>query len=300
MKLSLKKYYLNTYNATIFKLVVPLKRLLAKKLSFGRPGSFPYITGDGFRSLAQHIMDDISSISTNSVSDGDIIFIRTDMLNKFFEKVCPEITARFILISQNADNNMQDEFSRHIDEKIIHWFSQNLLFDHPKATPLPIGLINFRYSADTALIKKYKFYSNEKKDKIAMSFSSHLDRHSVKSKLDSYGTTETLPHLNKADYYDKMSGYKFVASPEGNGIDCHRTWEAMYLGCIPVVLRNSTTSFFEKIGLPILVIDRWEEVSNFNKDFLNRKYAELEKNFVSPALNMSYWINLILNKTPLL
>lgn len=32
-----------------------------------------------------------------------------------------------------------------------------------------------------------------------------------------------------------MSGYQFVASPMGNGYDCHRTWEALALGCVPIV-----------------------------------------------------------------
>jgi hypothetical protein len=32
-----------------------------------------------------------------------------------------------------------------------------------------------------------------------------------------------------------MSDYQFVASPMGNGYDCHRTWEALALGCVPIV-----------------------------------------------------------------
>jgi hypothetical protein len=40
------------------------------------------------------------------------------------------------------------------------------------------------------------------------------------------------------NYLINLKKHKFVVSPPGNGIDCHRNWEAIYLGCIPIVLNS--------------------------------------------------------------
>ena len=39
--------------------------------------------------------------------------------------------------------------------------------------------------------------------------------------------------------FKRIGQFAFVASPPGNGFDCHRTWEALILGCI-VIVQNSS------------------------------------------------------------
>jgi hypothetical protein len=51
---------------------------------------------------------------------------------------------------------------------------------------------------------------------------------------------------------------KFVLSPPGNGPDCHRTWEAIYSGAIPIVKRDFWP--FKTLSLPVLVVNDWNEV----------------------------------------
>ncbi len=52
--------------------------------------------------------------------------------------------------------------------------------------------------------------------------------------------------------------YRFVVSPRGNGIDCHRTWEALWLGAIVITRSSSIDSLFE--GLPVICLDDWSPV----------------------------------------
>ena len=105
-----------------------------------------------------------------------------------------------------------------------------------------------------------------------------------------------MEQLKQEDYLKTISEYKFIASPEGNGIDCHRTWEAMYLRSIPIVERNATTEYFEKIGLPLVLIDDWKELGTWNEEKISRKYDELRTKFDSEALYINYWFELILSK----
>ncbi len=63
----------------------------------------------------------------------------------------------------------------------------------------------------------------------------------------------------------RQSEYAFVISPHGNGVDCHRTWEALALGCVPIVRTSPLDALYE--GLPVLIVSNWCEVT---ADFLRR------------------------------
>ena len=62
------------------------------------------------------------------------------------------------------------------------------------------------------------------------------------------------------DYFTSLPKYKFVISPEGNGIDCHRHYEALIAGCIPILEDNLLT--IEKYkGLPVLYTHDYSEIT---------------------------------------
>ena len=63
----------------------------------------------------------------------------------------------------------------------------------------------------------------------------------------------------------------FVPSPAGNGLDCHRTWEAMYLGAIPVVLEKD---FCGDESWPVLVVPSWDFLINKDISELKQLYRE--------------------------
>ena len=82
-----------------------------------------------------------------------------------------------------------------------------------------------------------------------------------------------------------QSKYTFVISPHGNGLDCHRTWEALCLGCIPIMKHSSISYLFE--DLPVLIVESWEDISE------NLLYSTIEdfktKDFNFEKLTLSYW-----------
>ncbi len=69
-----------------------------------------------------------------------------------------------------------------------------------------------------------------------------------------------------------QSRFAFVASPLGTGWDCHRTWEALVLGCIPIVSRSPMARLFE--GLPVIVVSDWREV---NREFLAERLGTFQQ-----------------------
>ena len=91
------------------------------------------------------------------------------------------------------------------------------------------------------------------------------------------------------EYLVEMSNYPFVLSPRGNGLDCHRTWEALLCGCIPVVRTSALDSLYD--GLPVIIVNNWREVT---PEFLEKHLQELsEKTFAREKLYAPYWIEKI-------
>jgi len=85
----------------------------------------------------------------------------------------------------------------------------------------------------------------------------------------------------------------FVASPPGNGLDCHRTWEALYVKTIPIVLRSVAMEYFAQHGLPIYIIDNWSDLNTLSESDLRDIYMTKVKLFQSPALWFDFWKNKI-------
>ncbi len=75
------------------------------------------------------------------------------------------------------------------------------------------------------------------------------------------------------DYFYSLPHYKFVASPEGNGIDCHRHVEAIFAGCIPIV--EDHPGIREKYeGLPVLYTTTFQEIT---RSYLQSKYESMKE-----------------------
>ncbi len=65
--------------------------------------------------------------------------------------------------------------------------------------------------------------------------------------------------------FNNQIKYAFVVSPHGNGLDCHRTWEALCIGNIPIVKTSPIDSLFDE--LPILIVKDWNDI---NKQLLEK------------------------------
>ena len=77
--------------------------------------------------------------------------------------------------------------------------------------------------------------------------------------------------VDHSHYYKALPNYKFIISPEGNGIDCHRHYEALLAGCIPIIERNQLTEEKYK-GCPILWTVAYYEIT---PAYLEDVYSEM-------------------------
>jgi hypothetical protein len=92
-------------------------------------------------------------------------------------------------------------------------------------------------------------------------------------------------------YMKELKEYKFCLSLPGKGLDCYRTWEALTVGVIPIVLNTELSVLYN--DLPIIVINNINEISEV---FLTKKFQEIKNNicfYNFEKLKSIYWINII-------
>ena len=119
-------------------------------------------------------------------------------------------------------------------------------------------------------------------DKKRRNFSS-VTRESTALLLEENGIRFQQP-VNFRVYYHMLPSYKFVISPEGNGIDCHRHYEALMAGCIPVIEDNHLVREKYK-GCPILYTEDYSEI---NEEYLEEKYNKMiDKEYDFSMLSIS-------------
>jgi hypothetical protein len=96
-----------------------------------------------------------------------------------------------------------------------------------------------------------------------------ISRETILKTLETNGIDNTF--VSPQQYFHTLPNYKFVISPEGNGIDCHRHYEALISGCIPIMEKNPLTEK-KYSGCPILWTTDYSEIT---ESYLQEKYCEM-------------------------
>ena len=263
-----------------------------------RRSSAPFISGDSFRKLAKFYVDEMRiGFDPQAVKNGDIIFLKPDFCDYFFTIVHPKITSKYILISHNSDFSVPGKYGNMLDDqKLIAWFGQNIDRKHSKLIPIPIGIAN-RYWP-TGRMKILDRIINEAyritKDifcYLNVCVSTNDAERSLIVKLFEHSSFCYQPskRLSWAKYLLDLARSKFILSPEGNGLDCYRTWEVLYMGSFPIVKSSTLDELYK--DLPIIIVNSWKEVT---KKFLKQKFQEFKtKKFNLDKMYFFFWENKI-------
>lgn len=240
----------------------------------------------------------------DNLKEGKIsVYTHVHFVNKLFDYIkSNNITNPIVLVTHNSDYCVNEEIFKQKPENIIKWFSQNVDYSDPILHSIPIGLENTRWFVE--LNKKGRILDkmNQPKNVRNYLYVNHNIRTFPQDRMEPYQIFNGKDWVtlvggfngqNFDGYLDAIYNHKFVLAPRGNGIDTHRLWECLYLNTIPIVKRMINNTFYEK--LPICFVDNWSEI---NKEFLDRKYDEINNNKLNGTYNMdilkmSYWKGLI-------
>ena len=100
-----------------------------------------------------------------------------------------------------------------------------------------------------------------------------------------------ISHEGRVNYLRELKRHNFVPCPEGNGFDTHRLWETLYMGGIPIVLRNPAINDLVT-HLPVINLNSWHDI--LDSSFLENEWNALQrKDFQIEKLSVRYWLNFI-------
>ena len=263
-----------------------------------RPSSKPFVSGDTFRKYADHIFDESTSFNPEDVKKNDTVFINSDLIEVYFQIQHPKISSKYFLISHNSDRNVDNNLTNLSDDKIIHWFAQNLVIKSNKITSIiPIGLENRRW---LKYGKKRWFNTRQEKTKYILSSFNTFNNYKERNEADIFAKKSPIVDIKRFDkpseYFNEASKYKFVLCPSGNGADTHRLWESQILKSLPILLNSNFSSNLKKLGLPALYLDSWDELISYSKTDLDKIYEKKINNNNNQLIYLDYWKKIIEEK----
>ena len=282
-----------------------------EKIIFTFPNLFrfsskPYISGDSFRKISKHILDDGKRFNPQKVKAGDIIFVQSNFLDEYFLKFNPLISQKHILISHNNYEPVEDRHIENIDSKISHWFAENLNTgcENVKLSALPLGLENLRWLKNGIRshfeTKKVNYNILNKDQLVLSSFAPHTNperRDGISKIVKKLNYVDIRVYENHKVYIENLSKYKFNICPPGMGYDTHRFWESLIVKSIPIVIENNVIKHLSKIGIPMLIVEKWEDMYKFNKEDLENIYSKLSPLLIEEKyLYFEYWFSEIKRK----
>lgn len=248
-----------------------------------------YITGNRFIDIC----DDVGAT-----------FCKPDYLPEFKDLTCNAF------VTHNSDYPIDERFFTFRPKNYKVWFAQNKVIDDNSIKGIPIGLENMilrishqsaagRFSSQVKnALEKAKFINGLAKKKyehdklIYLNINPRTYPSERQYIIDKFGMEKWVTKENNVsweDFYSQIGTHKFVFSPRGNGIDCHRTWEALYLRTIPIVKESVTMNEFK--DLPILFVKNWDEISY---NYLNEKYEEIiSTKYNLDKLMITHWREVI-------
>jgi len=260
-------------------------------------------------------------LHSNKMFNGMSIYVCSDLLKYFVKFILPKLLHTFVLVSGDSDLCVpkealtKEETIRLLQSKLlIKWYTQNSrVEENDKIIQIPIGLdyhtifknpnCNWKLPDEGHLPKqqediliniiKNTIPFHERIPKIYVNYTVNNDRFNQRQSALNTIPSE-LMEINTAftprtQTWKNMSQYSFILSPAGIGLDCHRTWEALCLGCIPIVCISEFKTLFNE--LPVLIVNNWNEIT---KELLeNTIECFKNKHFNKNKLTLNYWVTKI-------
>ena len=226
----------------------------------------------------------------------NIKFLKIDDAFSFIQSNTSDVN----IVSHNGDYPIDGKFENY-QNNFPRWYGQNIVTGCNKFKPIPIGLEN-DYVANS-VEKKHMLLNLSNSSKSVrpnkMLYINHnigTNSHERQAPYNIFSNSSwcTVEHSGgfsyQSIYYSKILDHTFMLSPPGNGIDCHRTWEILYLRRIPVLKKVGRLQELYS-ELPVVFIDSYDQL---NESFLRQELNSLSnKTFNFEKLKFSYWKSLV-------
>jgi len=258
-----------------------------------RISSYPYLCPDTYLSKCERVIitpSDLKKFISENSNNYKTVYLVGDLIDQFIESREQIPTIKTLVIGESDATQHEQNLSK-LYSKVGQVFSNNLVGKNERCSPVPLGIERQAYRSAGRVRNFQKKYQTKTSNRtipflIAWNDATNAKRPIYRAEFQNNSNSLVINQRVAASTIHKlMRKTMFVPSPAGNGIDCHRTWEALYLGAVPVVLRSE---YFGESNWPVLVIDSWSEL-------LEKNDNELRKVYINNVLNQEQAIQFGIN-----
>lgn len=231
-------------------------------------------------------------------------------LDHFVAGALPHVRRPFALVTTDGDVSVPGELrpatvAALLDcPWLVAWHTQNLdRRMHPKLAPIPVGLdLHTRPEGmheDTLAATLARLRAGRRAWRgpprvfcdLGVTLSSPERGRALRALKGCAHVDFQRSHLPRGEIWRRYAAYPFALSTLGHGLDCHRTWELLYLGTIVVTRTSPLDPLFE--GLPVAIVDDWPEVLDPARlEAWHRRLAPLtERAWLWDRLHPRRWID---------
>jgi len=253
--------------------------------------------------------------------DGVIVYVVTTALPAFVHQILPGIKHNFKLVTGDSDQGPIEVLgpigfrSLASNEHLTKWFAQNAADGEQsdKLVHIPIGLDYHTLKAsgrmgwgpqatpkdqEAMLLSKSKaapsFTKRSHKGYFVGIMSSPERRQAVDAMRLSNVVDVQFSTSSRGAFWDECGKHQFVMSPIGNGVDCHRTWEALALGSIPVVSDRLLPLYKQNdINVVAVTAAEWGQLGSASVQKKMMEAAARHRDGIPEAMKFKYWMDKI-------
>lgn len=198
---------------------------------------------------------------------------------------------KFIILTTGVDGNLLSIIQKigyKLPENLIRWYSVYANLNLNKIVNLPLGWNSMVFNNVKDMIQDILSDENIKKQKLMLMAMgrTHPIRERIRNLfIDKNWVSHQDCTIQLEFYLILMKHHYFNLSPRGISEDSFRTWESLYSGVIPIVIRSEIYKNFN--DLPILQIDKWSDIT---EGFLNRTLEDFNtREWNYEKLDFNYW-----------
>lgn len=245
--------------------------------------------------------------------DDRIIFCKIDHVMNEFKRIST-MKHNVIMLILNGDITFTPEIFKHTPNNVKHIFATNTTVLSSMVTPMPIGVENEfepkrkgHGMVNPAIFEKLPFLVGEEivepekfENKLYANFNTSTNysyRNMVKQICISSPNITFEYGITFKEYVKRIKEHIGVVSPTGNGLECIRTYETLYMDCIPICVGNKKS--YEAIingiykHLPIVFVNDPTDLNNIS---LIEKEINKVKNNSKELIDYDYWVDKITKK----
>ena len=183
------------------------------------------------------------------------------------------------LVLHNGDYCPSWKTLRRLSKQVDRVLCVNTVRENKRIRAVPIGIENAHLGANGVVENFHKIRANpEQKSRLVLaSFRTHtFERVRVPAARlfgsSRFGFVSSFP--DSSGYLEEVARSSFVISPPGNGPDCHRTWEAIILGAVPIVLAGTLAPSLVS-RLPIMQVKSYRELIRMTDSELREAHRDI-------------------------